>query len=180
MRVLMHSSGAFDTGTPGRARSDGSAVRPRSLLRSLLYRMMFVLSSSHGNPGELSAPPRQPRGARGGYTAGGDPGEEWSLSGCPDIVLPKFRVAVFVNGCFWHQHPGCRKATLPKSNREFWAQKLRGNQERDAMARDTLSRAGWKTKILWECEIDDRSLGRLVRWIVRVSSPAITSFERED
>lgn len=103
-----------------------------------------------------------------------------SLPGCPDIVLPKFRVAIFVNGCFWHQHPGCRKATLPKSNREFWAEKLRGNQERDAVALDALSKAGWKTKILWECEIDDRSLGRLVRWIVRVSSPAITSFEQED
>lgn len=75
------------------------------------------------------------------------------LPGNPDIVLPKHRAVVFVHGCFWHQHPGCRKATIPQNNRDYWEKKLERNVERDRAARQTLSEQGWKVLTVWECEI---------------------------
>lgn len=74
------------------------------------------------------------------------------LPGSPDVVLPKHRLAVFVNGCFWHQHDGCRKATLPKKNREEWRAKLLRNVERDREAVTALEDRGWRALVLWECE----------------------------
>lgn len=75
------------------------------------------------------------------------------LPGVPDIVLPKYRIIIFVNGCFWHQHPGCKKATLPKQNREFWAAKLARNIRRDKEVELLLIESGWQVVTLWECEI---------------------------
>lgn len=75
------------------------------------------------------------------------------LPGSPDVVLPKYRTVIFVHGCFWHQHPGCRKATLPKKNSAFWEAKLRRNQERDRRAQSNLRDQGWNVLVLWECEI---------------------------
>ena len=75
------------------------------------------------------------------------------LPGKPDIVLPKYRAVVFVHGCFWHQHPGCRKATIPRNNRDYWEQKLRRNFERDKKAQEELVESGWRVLTLWECEI---------------------------
>jgi DNA mismatch endonuclease (patch repair protein) len=71
----------------------------------------------------------------------------------PDIVLPKFRAAIFVHGCFWHRHEGCRNASIPKSNAAFWAKKFARNVERDAMNRAELKQAGWRVAINWECAI---------------------------
>lgn len=75
------------------------------------------------------------------------------LPGRPDIVLPRFRVALFVHGCFWHQHPGCRKAILPKVRTSFWEKKLARNVERDWQNREELARRGWRVEVVWECEI---------------------------
>ncbi len=75
------------------------------------------------------------------------------LPGNPDIVLPKHRTAVFVNGCFWHQHPGCRKATIPQNNRPYWEKKLGRNVERDRSSKAQLEEMGWRVITLWECEI---------------------------
>lgn len=75
------------------------------------------------------------------------------LPGSPDIVLPKHRTAIFVHGCFWHQHPGCPRATLPQRNAEFWKKKLEGNVERDSRAQQRLKELGWNVLILWQCEI---------------------------
>lgn len=77
------------------------------------------------------------------------------LPGKPDIVLPKYHSAIFVHGCFWHQHPGCKKATLPQNNASFWREKLEGNKERDLAVIDELQHSGWKVLVLWECEIKD-------------------------
>lgn len=77
------------------------------------------------------------------------------LPGKPDIVLPRFLLAVFVHGCFWHRHPGCRKTTLPNTRREFWAEKFRRTVERDSEAERGLSDLGWTTLIIWECETRD-------------------------
>lgn len=86
------------------------------------------------------------------------------LPGKPDVILPKYGTAVFVHGCFWHQHPGCRKATMPVNNRDYWEAKLRRNVERDDKARRALEDLGWRVVTLWECEIprkDDELRERL-------------------
>lgn len=77
-----------------------------------------------------------------------------ALPGKPDIVLPRFKTIIFVNGCFWHQHPGCPKATMPKSNKRYWREKLRKNVNRDNQNMEKLSSAGWKVIVFWECEIE--------------------------
>lgn len=74
------------------------------------------------------------------------------LPGHPDIVFPKWRIVLFVNGCFWHRHPGCKKATTPKSNVEFWERKFEANVARDGRERIELERLGWKVAVVWECE----------------------------
>jgi DNA mismatch endonuclease, patch repair protein len=75
------------------------------------------------------------------------------LPGRPDIVLPRHRAIIFVHGCFWHQHHGCPKATLPESNRERWDSKLNRNVERDKANEDALRNAGWNVAVIWECEL---------------------------
>ena len=79
------------------------------------------------------------------------------LPGSPDIVLPKYRTAIFVHGCFWHSHPGCKRATIPATNSEFWSAKIAKNQMRDAAAAAALDKAGWRVLILWQCQIKDEA-----------------------
>lgn len=76
--------------------------------------------------------------------------------GKPDIVLPKYHTIIFVNGCFWHQHPGCKSATLPETNRDYWEAKLQRNVERDATQIRQLEGTGWHVIVLWECEISSK------------------------
>lgn len=76
------------------------------------------------------------------------------LPGSPDFANRSHRWAVFVNGCFWHHHSGCKKATIPKSNSEFWIDKFRANRKRDALAVMRLRAMGYKVMIVWECERD--------------------------
>ena len=75
------------------------------------------------------------------------------LPGHPDVVLPKYRAAVFVNGCFWHQHEGCRHAGIPDDNREYWEEKFRRNKKRDAEKTRLLELAGWRVIVVWECQL---------------------------
>jgi DNA mismatch endonuclease, patch repair protein len=75
------------------------------------------------------------------------------LPGKPDIVLPKFHTAIFVHGCFWHRHEGCRYATMPRTRPEFWALKFEQNKARDARARAELVAFGWHVDVIWECEL---------------------------
>lgn len=102
--------------------------------------------------------------------------------GHPDVVLPKYRTIIFVNGCFWHMHEGCPKATrVPKSNVEFWTAKLLRNHERDVRQRAELEADGWKVIVVWECELSkkvrDERLERLYREIVDDSGRADDSGE---
>ncbi|WP_116381625.1 very short patch repair endonuclease [Cupriavidus taiwanensis] len=77
------------------------------------------------------------------------------LPGSPDLVFPRLRRVIFVHGCFWHRHPGCRFAYTPKSNAQFWHDKLEANTARDAMATRALDALGWKVLIVWECEVSN-------------------------
>lgn len=79
------------------------------------------------------------------------------LPGRPDIVLPRFKAAIFVHGCFWHQHPesSCKLSRLPKSRLDFWLPKLQGNRTRDLRNQEQLLDEGWKFLVIWECELRD-------------------------
>lgn len=83
------------------------------------------------------------------------------LPGTPDIVLPRHKLAIFVHGCFWHQHSGCRHGRVPKPRREYWLPKLSRTQERDAVALTDLEALGWRSLVIWECAVkDDDALRR--------------------
>lgn len=89
------------------------------------------------------------------------------LPGKPDIVLPRLKTVILVHGCFWHQHPGCSKATLPASNREFWADKLARNVERDTQTKEKLAELGWRVIEVWECELKTNFVSRDLHALVR-------------
>jgi len=86
------------------------------------------------------------------------------LPGQPDIVLPKYKKVVFVHGCFWHLHKGCRDGTIPKTQHEKWKTKLERNVERDKVHMRQLRKRGWKAIVVWECEVEKR-IGRVERKI---------------
>lgn len=95
------------------------------------------------------------------------------LPGKPDLVFPKHHTAVFVHGCFWHGH-SCRAFRLPKTNTSFWKKKIESNQERDKNAIDNLKLSGWRSIVIWECELRGHTekqrttrLNRLARNISR-------------
>lgn len=77
------------------------------------------------------------------------------LPGTPDLVFPRHRIALFVHGCFWHRHPGCKRASTPKSNIDFWQKKFERNTSRDLAAMLELKRLGWHPVVIWECETKD-------------------------
>lgn len=74
--------------------------------------------------------------------------------GKPDVVLPKYHTVIFINGCFWHQHPGCKNSIVPKTNVEFWTKKLNKNISNDARNIEKLKQQGWNVITLWECELE--------------------------
>jgi DNA mismatch endonuclease (patch repair protein) len=74
------------------------------------------------------------------------------LPGIPDIVLPDLKTAVFVNGCFWHQHKNCKRCSVPKTNRRYWVGKLKRNVEHFVEVRKELRQLGWKVVVVWECQ----------------------------
>lgn len=89
------------------------------------------------------------------------------LPGKPDIVLPRYRTAVFVHGCFWHRHEGCRFAYTPKSRQQFWLAKLEGNAVRDERAAQRLRDLGWRVEVVWECEVTPTGLSGLAERMTR-------------
>ena len=87
------------------------------------------------------------------------------LPGKPDIVLPKYKTVIFVHGCFWHRHEGCKRATTPKSRQEYWLPKFKKNIENDRNHAEELEAAGWKVVVIWECEIlkdFQRAIGKTI------------------
>ena len=93
------------------------------------------------------------------------------LPGTPDIVLPKYHTVIFIHGCFWHGHKGCRFYTIPKTNTEFWTAKVARNQERDQDVWRRLEAMGWFVIVVWECELKktvfDDTVERVVAEIIK-------------
>ena len=79
------------------------------------------------------------------------------LPGKPDIVLPKYKTAIFINGCFWHGHSGCKYATIPETNREFWLYEISGNVERDKITYSRLAKLGWNVIEIWQCQLKPKT-----------------------
>jgi len=89
------------------------------------------------------------------------------LPGKPDIVLPKYKTVIFVNGCFWHKHEGCKYFVWPKNNAEFWRNKIESNVERDIRNYNALNQLGWKVLIVWECELKKHTVEHTLERIIR-------------
>jgi DNA mismatch endonuclease (patch repair protein) len=94
--------------------------------------------------------------------------ENRGLPGQPDLVFPKYHAAVFVHGCYWHRHPGCKDASTPKSNMDFWLKKFAENVERDRQARSKIENLGWRIMVVWECELNlhtVETIQRVADWL---------------
>ena len=79
------------------------------------------------------------------------------LPGKPDIILPKYKTVIFINGCFWHGHNDCKYASIPETNRDFWFVKISGNAERDKINYQLLKELGWKVIEIWQCQLKPRT-----------------------
>ena len=88
-----------------------------------------------------------------------------TLPGSPDLSFPKWHAVVFVNGCYWHHHPGCRRATVPKTNTDFWLAKFRANGQRDRRKVVELLAMGWRVGVVWECSDMDAAVGSVARFV---------------
>lgn len=89
--------------------------------------------------------------------------------GRPDIILPKYKTVIFVNGCFWHMHDGCPKFVMPKSNIEYWKPKLERNKRHDIENKIALEKQGWKVIVVWECDLKkDKRDGRLMHLVEEI------------
>ena len=102
-----------------------------------------------------------------------------TLPGKPDIVLPKYKTVIFINGCFWHGH-NCKKGKLPSSNTDFWKKKISNNKSRDDKNFDLLVKLGWKVIIIWQCEITKtgnrtKILNRLLEDIKQNECPQVAN-----
>ena len=85
-----------------------------------------------------------------------------SLPGSPDIKLAKYKTVIFINGCFWHGHQGCKHYTVPKTNRDFWVNKIETNTTNDKLIYEKLSSLGWKVLIIWTCELKKKNLETVI------------------
>lgn len=85
--------------------------------------------------------------------------------GKPDVVLPKYRTVIFVNGCFWHHHENCKQATVPKTNTSFWQDKLSKNIQNDQIHYQQLKENGWNVIVLWECELE-KDFDKKMDWVI--------------
>lgn len=92
------------------------------------------------------------------------------LPGKPDIVLPKYKTVIFINGCFWHRHPGCKYATTPSSHQEFWQKKFTANVKNDQKNHKLLKESGWNVIVLWECEIEHDFMNLMIKLIKELRS----------
>ena len=91
-----------------------------------------------------------------------------TLPGKPDIVLPRYKTVIFINGCFWHGHEGCRYFVIPKTRTEWWIDKISGTQKRDSEAENQLKALGWKVIVIWECELKPNQFNEVVKHLFNI------------
>lgn len=89
------------------------------------------------------------------------------LPGSPDIVLPKYKTCIFVNGCFWHGHKGCKYFVWPQNNADFWESKIIANIERDRKKEAELNERGWKVLVIWECQLKPRTRNNTLESLIK-------------
>jgi DNA mismatch endonuclease (patch repair protein) len=97
------------------------------------------------------------------------------LPGNPDIVLPKYRTVIFIHGCFWHGHSGCRYFVIPKTRTDWWLQKFETNKRKDNLNKSELRKDGWKVKIIWECELKPMKIEKTLKNLLKYFKIADTS-----
>ncbi|MCX5807225.1 MAG: very short patch repair endonuclease [Proteobacteria bacterium] len=102
------------------------------------------------------------------------------LPGKPDIMLPKYKTVIFVHGCFWHRHSGCKNATTPKTNTEFWEKKFFGNIVRDRQKQSDLELLGWNVIIVWECETEKSLENLALKLQESILHPLLQTANNED
>lgn len=95
------------------------------------------------------------------------------LPGTPDIIIPKYKTAIFINGCFWHAHKNCKYFTMPKTRVDFWRKKLSQNTDRDEKKIEEIQKLGWKAIVIWECEIKDNKSDRLISLLNEIRNISI-------
>jgi len=156
------------------SRIKGKHTAPELLVRSALHRMgyRFRLHAKIPIPGR-DAVLRRPRPRTSGRNRGRsptldqrplDPRPSPLRFVRPDIILPKYKTVIFVHGCFWHRHRGCKNCTTPTHRREWWLAKLEGNAARDKKHQRALRKLGWRVNVIWECQCEKRkSLAKLNR-----------------
>ena len=91
-----------------------------------------------------------------------------TLPGTPDIVLKKHKTVIFVNGCFWHHHEGCKKARIPKTHTNFWQNKIDRNIKNDQLHTQLLIELGWKVIVIWECELSKKEFQTTMERVIKV------------
>ena len=89
------------------------------------------------------------------------------LPGTPDIVLPKYKTVVFVNGCFWHGDEGCKYFVWPQNNAHFWKAKINANIQRDQRKKEELERLGWRVLVIWECGLKKAAFEDTMKWVAK-------------
>ena len=102
-----------------------------------------------------------------------------NLPGKPDIVLPKYKTVIFLHGCFWHRHEGCKYAYTPKSNTKFWVDKITSNTDRDKINAEKLTALGWNVITVWECEIRHTYKRNLILLIDRVEAEILKNCSKK-
>ena len=90
------------------------------------------------------------------------------LAGKPDIVLPKYKTAIFINGCFWHGHNNCKYATIPETNKEFWTNKISGNIQRDTQNITKLKEQGWRVIEIWQCHLKPKTKENTLNQLLKI------------
>lgn len=149
------------------SRIRGKDTTPERVVRSLLHRLGYRFRLHVRIPVEM-------RSAERGMRNGPATRPVWPSSRvtrhpsprfvCPDIVLPKYKTTIFVHGCFWHRHRGCKNCTTPKHRRDWWLKKLEGNAARDKLHQRALRKLGWRPMVIWECQTEKpKALDRLSR-----------------
>jgi DNA mismatch endonuclease (patch repair protein) len=132
------------------SRIRGKNTAPEIIVRRLLHKMGYRFRLHPKIPvpreGQHVADPKQNQGRRHAIP----PNKYFFIR--PDLVLPKYKIAIFVHGCFWHRHRNCKNCTTPTHRQEFWLTKLNGNATRDKLHQRALRQLGWRVLIVWECE----------------------------